>query len=131
MQVSENYSSSPWYRDVIYFLQHLECPPDLKKMRARSLKLKAIKFCILNQNLYWRDPAGILLKCLDEDESKQVTTDMHKGVCGGHQHWKSTTLKILRAGYYWPTLFSDVFTTVRACNECQKFAGKQNYSHYP
>jgi hypothetical protein len=82
MQVSKNYSSSPWYRDVIYFLQHLECPPYLKNMRARSLKLKSIKFCILNQNLYWRDPAGILLKCLDEDESKQVTTDMHKGVCG-------------------------------------------------
>jgi hypothetical protein len=52
--------------------------------RARSLKLKAIKFYILNQNLYWRDPAGILLKFLDENESKQVTTDMHMGVCGGH-----------------------------------------------
>jgi hypothetical protein len=93
-------------------------------MKARSLKLKSVKFCILNQNLYWRDPAGILLKCLDEDESKQVTTGMQRGFFGGNQHWKATTLKILRAGYYWPTLFSDVFTTVRACNECQKFVGK-------
>jgi hypothetical protein len=74
-------------------------------MRAKSLKLKAIKFYILNQNLYWRDPVGILLKCLDENDAKKFTTDMHKGVCGGHPHWKETTLKILRAGYYWPTLF--------------------------
>jgi len=51
-----------------------------------TLKLKSIQLCILNQNLYWRDPAGILLKLLDEDESKQLTTYMHKEVCGGHQH---------------------------------------------
>jgi len=69
-------------------------------MKAKSLKLKAVKFYILNQNLYWRDLAGILLKYLDEDESKQVTTYMHKEVSGGHQQWNATTLKILRAGYY-------------------------------
>jgi hypothetical protein len=89
MQLFENYSSSPWYIDVIYFLQHLECPPDLKKTRARSLKLKSIKFCILNHNLYWSDPAGILLKCLDENEAKQVITYMNMGVCEGHQRWKT------------------------------------------
>jgi hypothetical protein len=42
----------------------------MEKSKVRSLKLKSVKFCIINQNLYWRDPAGILLKCLDEDESK-------------------------------------------------------------
>jgi hypothetical protein len=49
-------------------------------------KLNVVKYYILNQNLYWKDPIGILLKCVDEDESKQVITDMHKGVCGEHQH---------------------------------------------
>jgi hypothetical protein len=94
MQVLDQYSLSPWYRDIFYFLQHLECPPELEKSKTRSLKLKVVKFCIINQNLYWKDPAGILLKCLDEDESKHVITYMHRGVCGGHQHWKSTTLNI-------------------------------------
>jgi hypothetical protein len=65
-----------------------------------SLKLKAIKFCISNQNLYWRDPIGILLKFLDENESKQVIIEIHRGVCGGHRHWNSIALKILRVGYY-------------------------------
>jgi hypothetical protein len=131
MQVFENYSSSPWYKDFIYFVQHLECPPNLKNTRARSLKLKSIKLCILNQNLYWRDLSRILLKCLDEDESKQVTIDMHRGFCIGHQQWKSIALKITREGYYWPTIFSDVFTTIRACNECQKFVGKQKLLSLP
>jgi hypothetical protein len=52
MQVSQNYSSSPWYKNFIYFVKHLECPPNLKKTRERSLKLKSIKLCILNQNIY-------------------------------------------------------------------------------
>jgi hypothetical protein len=56
---------------------------------------------------------------------------MHRGVCGGHQHWKDTTLKIVTIGYYYPTLFSDVFTIVRACNECQKFARKQKLLSLP
>jgi hypothetical protein len=46
---------------------------------------------------------------------------MHRGVCGGNQHWKATMLNILRETYYWPTLFYDVFSTVRACNECHIF----------
>jgi hypothetical protein len=84
MKVFENYFYSPWYRDIIYFLNYLECPPDLKNTRARSLKLKSIKLFILNQILYWRDPVGILLKFLYENEAKKVITNMHKGVFGGH-----------------------------------------------
>jgi hypothetical protein len=131
LQVFEKYSSSPWYKKIIYFLQHFECPPDVNNTKARSLKLKAIKFCISNQSLYWRDPARILLKCLDENEAKHVTTEMHRGVCGGNQHWKATMLNILRGGYYSPTLFSDVFATVRACNECQILQGNKSYYHFP
>jgi hypothetical protein len=105
-------------------MQHFECPPDLKKTKARSLKLKAIKFFISNQSLYLRDPVGILLKCLDENEAKQVTEEMHRGVIGGKPTLEGHNLKILREGYYWPTLFSDVFSIVRAYTKFQIFAGK-------
>jgi hypothetical protein len=37
----------------------------------------------------------------------------------------------LRAGYYWPVLFSDVFSQVRACEPCQKFAGKHKLMSIP
>jgi hypothetical protein len=113
------------------FYNILNVPLDVKKTKDRCFKLKAIKFCISNQNLYWRDPTGILLRFLDENEAKQVTAKMHRGMCGGNQHWKATTLKILRAGYYWPSLFSDVFSTIRAYNECHIFAGKQKLLSLP
>eukprot|EP00253_Pinus_taeda_P023333 PITA_23333 len=56
-----------------------------------------------------KDPGGVLLNYLVEEEAKQVMEDFHKGDCGSHLFWKTTANKILRAAYYWPTLFVDVY----------------------
>jgi len=96
----------------------------MTRNKARTLKLKAAKFCILNSALYWKDLGGILLNCLVEEEANKVMEDFHGGECGGHLFWKSTTNKILRVGYYWPTLFADVYKMVKRCHKCQIFEGK-------
>jgi ribonuclease HI len=70
--VKEVFLNSPWYADLIFVLQNLQAPPGLTKTKARFLKLKALKFCILEGNLYWKDPAGILLNCLLQDEADKV-----------------------------------------------------------
>jgi len=51
--------------------------------------------------------------------------EFHVGFCGGHYAAKTTTHKILREGYYWPTIFSDVHQFVRKCEPCQLFTGKK------
>lgn len=72
LQVSQEFLSSPWYKDIIYVLQHLQAPLEMSKIRARFVKLKDVKFYILNGFLYWKDLGGILLNCLLEDESKNI-----------------------------------------------------------
>ncbi len=121
IQISEIFLHSPWYSDIVYVLQHLSPPPGMAKNKGRTLKLKATRFCVLNNALYWKDPRGILLNFLVEEEAKQVMNYFHKGDCGGHLFWKTMANKILRAGYYWPTLFADVYRTVTSCHECQIF----------
>jgi hypothetical protein len=54
-----------WYKDVTYFLQELRPPDGMGKRKARDLKLKAIRYCLIDQVLYWKDPLGVLLRCLD------------------------------------------------------------------
>jgi hypothetical protein len=120
-----------WYRDILYFLQELRPPDGMGKSKARSLKLKAVKYCLIGQVLYWRDPLGVLLKCLNPQESQKVIFEFHSSLCGGHHFWKTTAHKILRAGYYWPTLFADVCREIRACIKCQKFSGKQQLRPLP
>eukprot|EP00253_Pinus_taeda_P016956 PITA_16956 len=102
------FALSPWYSDIIYVLKNLSPPPDMTRNKARTLKLKDAKFCILNSALYWKDLGGVLLNCLVEKEAKQVMEDCHQGDCGGHLFWKSTANKILRAR--WILIATDYFT---------------------
>ena len=100
-----DFSISPSYADIVYVLQNLQPPAGLSKTIARSMKLKAAKFCILNQYLYWKDPGGVLLNCLLENEAQQISNDFRKGDWGGHHSWKVAANKILREGFYWPSYF--------------------------
>jgi hypothetical protein len=129
--INEKFSSSKWYQNIIFYLQNLQCPPNLTPPKTRSLKLKAVKYCIINEQLYWRDPLGFLLTCLIESETENVIDEFHKGIYGGHHAWRATTYKILREGYYWPNLFADVSAKVRACKECQFFVGRQYLPSLP
>ena len=72
-----------------------------------------------------------MLKCLSRSKADVVTAEIHGGACGGHKYWKATAIKILREGYYWPTIFTDVYSHVKACIECQKFAGKHKLQYLP
>jgi hypothetical protein len=59
--INLNLAECTWYKDIIYFLQKLRPPDGLDKNKARALKLKAIKYCLIDQVLYWKDPLGVLL----------------------------------------------------------------------
>jgi len=130
-RLEEKFASSDWYKDIMSYLMTLKCQSDLSPSKARTLKLHAVKYCISESQLYWKDPLGFLLVCLIESETKKVINKFHEGVCGGHHTWRETTYKILRAGYYWPKLFSDVNAKFGACNPCQLFACKHKLPALP
>jgi len=59
------------------------------------------------------------------------SNDCHSGACGGHQSGYATSQNILRAGYFWPTMFKDCITAVRSCHACQIFDRKTRISPAP
>ena len=71
-EVMIDFTTSPWYSDIVHVLQNLQAPAGLSKTRERSVKLKAAKFCIINQYLYWKDPGGVLLNFLLENEAQHT-----------------------------------------------------------
>jgi hypothetical protein len=101
------------------------------KIKARSLNLKAIRYCLINRVLYWKDHLGVLLRCLDPHEAQKLMFEFHDSLCGGHHFWRTSAYKILRVGYYWPTLFTDVCEKVSPCIKCQKFFGKKHLKSLP
>ena len=66
-----------------------------------------------------------------EDDTKWAIQEFHKGDCRGHHYWKTTAHKILRAGYYWPTVFTDVYKEVSNYHEYHIFDGRRNLQPLP
>ena len=56
---------------------------------------------------------------------KKVLQELHDGPTSGHYVGDTTAHKILRASYYWPTLFEDSHNYVRKCQVCQTAVGRQ------
>jgi hypothetical protein len=66
-----------WYVDMIFFLSNLTCPSHLIGHKRRALRLKAAKYCIIQDGLGWRKPNGVILRCVDELESKILLVVFH------------------------------------------------------
>eukprot|EP00253_Pinus_taeda_P006823 PITA_06823 len=131
LPTQSNLDCSEWYRDVAFVLQHNRAPDNLSKSKARFTKLKSLRYFVYEQNLFWKDVGGILLNCLIEEEADKVIDEFHKGDCGGHHYWKATANKVLRAGYFWPTMFRDIYKKIASCHECQVFEGKRKLMPMP
>lgn len=99
-QISQAFLESPWYANITHVLLNLQAPLGLSRTKKRFLKMKASKFCILDNSLFWKNHEGILLNCLIKEEVDKVLKQFHARDCGGHLYWKSTAHKILRAGFY-------------------------------
>jgi hypothetical protein len=51
--------------------------------------------------------------------------ELRDGPAGGHFSGETTTHKVLREYYYWPTLFKDALADARKCQICQVNAGRE------
>jgi hypothetical protein len=66
----------------------------------------------------------VFRRCLNFEEAERALNDCHSGACGGHMSGYATAHKILRAGYFWPSLFKDCITAVQKCHACQTYNQK-------
>ncbi|KAA0061977.1 RNA-directed DNA polymerase [Cucumis melo var. makuwa] len=83
-----------------------------------------MNFFLSGEVLYIRNHDIVLLRCVDEEEAKQIMTDIHEGICGAHANGHMKARQILRSGYYWTTMESDCIKYARECKKCQIYMDK-------
>jgi hypothetical protein len=130
IEIQLKFYSSIWYSDIVSYLLTLQCLRDLTPSKARTLKLYVVKYCIVDRKLYWKGTLGFLLRCLIESETVSVINEFHEGMCGGHSVWRETAYKILRVGYYWMKLFTEMNTKVRAVTPVNYSQANKSFPHY-
>ena len=104
---------------IISFLQDGHFPQDVEK--ARKVRRRATRFTILNDTLYKRGFSMPYLKCVDEEEAKYILEEIHEGVCKDHAGPRSLVNKIIRTGYFWPTIQINAREVIKKCDKCQRF----------
>jgi len=72
-------SADDWRKEIIDYLK------DPSKKVERRVRFQATKYVLLEEKLYYRTVDGILLRCLGDDEAKNLMGEIHEGVCGAHQ----------------------------------------------
>ena len=109
-------STSSWMTLIISFLQDGHLPQDVEE--AKKVRKRAAKFTILNNTLYKRGFSMPYLKCVDEKEAKYILEEIHEGVCEDHAGLRSLVSKVIRTGYFCPTMQVDARELVKKCDKC-------------
>ena len=101
------------------FIKHLEegvTPANEEKGWA----WKAARYTLIGGKLFRRGFNRPLLKCITREKAKYGMQEIHQGICGYHSSPKTMVARILRVGYYWPTMDKECKTYVRKCTQFQK-----------
>ena len=92
------------------------------KDAARKLKVQASQFVLIRDVLCKRGFSQLYLRCLSHDEADYMMKEVHEGICGNHSGARSLVHKLVRAGFYWPTMLKDAQAYVKTYDKCQRFS---------
>ena len=118
--VQEIGSESNWTTTITSYLKDSVLPDE--KEAARKLKVQAARFVLIKDVLYKNSFSRPYLRCLGNEEADYVMREVHKGICENHSRSRSLVHKLVRVGYYWPTMQKDAEANVKACDKCQRFS---------
>ena len=71
-------ATDDWRKEIADYLR------DPSRKVERWLRFQATKYVLLDDELYYQTIDGVLLRCLNKEESKELMGEIH-GVCGAHQ----------------------------------------------
>ncbi|XP_074323119.1 uncharacterized protein LOC141660058 [Apium graveolens] len=116
--ISEDVDS--WIKVYKYYLQ-LDVKPN-NNNEARTLRMKASRFTVIDDELFKKSSTRLLQRCLRKHEADIVLRDAHEGECENYTNGRNLSLNILCLGYYWLTLRHDTLDYTRRCDACQRYA---------
>ena len=111
--------SVPSWMDPIWdYINDGTLPDDPKE--AAKIRVRSSRFTNHKGNLYKRGFSTPFLKCIAGEDTEYVLREVHEGISGNHIGARTLAGKVLRQGYYWPTIFKDATGLVKKCRIYQE-----------
>ncbi|MCO5609153.1 hypothetical protein L7F22_063375 [Adiantum nelumboides] len=118
--------SREWYDQIASYLSTLELPLEMSKAKKEHLVTHAQRFSIIEGELYQNRFEGLYCRYICKEEIPHILKACHDSACGGHFAGRLTALEILRAGYWWLSVFKDSFEWCKRCDLCQRATRFEN-----
>ena len=119
LEVQQIEGEENWMTPIITYLKDGKLLEG--KDETRRLRIRLARYILINEMLYERGFSQPYLRCLTPDEANYVLREVHERVCGNHLGARSLVYKVIRVGYYWPTIQVDAKAYVKVCDQCQRF----------
>ena len=116
-EVQQVQNEGNWMTPIISYLKDGRLSE--AKDKARKLRIRSTRYVLLDEVLYKRGFSQPYCRCLAPDKANYMLREVHKGACGNHSGARSLIHKVVRAGYYWPTIQADAKAYIKVCNQCQ------------
>ena len=101
---------------IIAYLKNGRLPEE--KDNAKKLGIRSAKYVLIDEVLYKRGFSQPYLRCLVPNVANYVLREVHEGAYGNHLGARAFIHKVVRAGYYWPTIQVNDKAYVKVCNQC-------------
>jgi len=86
------------------------------------VKRNAARYTLVDGTLFRHGFTHPILTCVNGDECTRIMAKLQEGICGSHVGWRSLASKVVRAGFYWPTVRQDCVGYAQWCKQCQQHA---------
>ena len=118
-EVQQIENEGNWMTPIVTYLKDGRLSKE--KDEAKKVRVKSTRYVLMDKVLYKRGFSQPYLRCLAPDEANYVLSEIHEGACGNHSGARSLVHKVVRAGFYWPTIKADAKAYVKVCDQCQRF----------
>jgi hypothetical protein len=111
-----------WISEIQDYLKENILPED--HVTAERIVRLAKRYTVVEGDLYRRGANDILMRCITQEEGRELLMEIHGGECGSHSSSRTLVGKAFQHDFYWPTALQDAAKLVKSCKACQ-FHAKQ------
>ncbi|GKA83833.1 reverse transcriptase domain-containing protein [Tanacetum coccineum] len=106
-----------WMTPIIECLEKGIWPNDENKVG--SLRIKISQYVMEDGVLFKKSYLSPLLRCVGPLQANYIIREVHEGASGMDARARSVVAKIVRQGYYWPSMHGDTKEVIDKCDSCQ------------
>jgi transposase InsO family protein len=118
-----------WRAEIMAYLRGHYEPQD--ELQEKRLKQRARGYAVVNGELYKSGVNEPCLRCITSKKGLELLREIHSRFCGAHIGTRALAEKVIKQGFYWPTINIDAKALVQQCEACQKTANQQNLPSMP